>query len=459
MNHSLSVARVVIQCHEGEKSPMSPSKIHIEAIEMLLASITLTMGDDGAPASFLYGPPGASHWEKRSEADIYYHFVNLNLAALHVRSVGPSYLKALPLNEVCSKLQSFMSENFGYIGNLTFGSRDERPLNFWIPEKEKAELAGALASCALFQPAEELTVFPLVPVVVNTSFRSDQFFFSSSQAKNSFFLDDERLRREFDTKNFPPLIGFRGTIRKPNSWLGVYSPDYRAALKARSSILGALALTAKPHYRHMFSEREVFGGRCSISKEGMTYSFERTHTPPCMHDIQVTDMDAGWMTILSDKLRTADKEVARELKALEYYFRAWPLSPEERFPVLCMALDAIFGDANNATQAVVDGVNETLGVAASAEQLREILSLRASVIHGGAPDVYDSRKYPKYWRKYGCDPIRDLELVVSACLKERVFRGELREHPDPNGDVIEKARAEGRLPRKVDAVSILNPKV
>ncbi|MCL6286218.1 hypothetical protein M3P21_22255, partial [Ruegeria sp. 2012CJ41-6] len=433
-------------------------KIHIEAIELLLASITLTMGEDGARASFLFGPPGARHWEKRIGIEIYYHFVDLNLAALHVRSVGPSYLKALPLTEICSRLGSFMSENFGYIGNLTFGSRDERPLNLWIPEKEKFELARALASCALFQPAEELTVFPLIPVVVNTSFRTDQFFFSSPQDENSFFLDDERLRQEFETTNFPPQIDFKGRIRNPNSWLGVYSPDYRAALKTRSSILGALALTALPHNRHMFSGREVFGGRCSISKEGITWSFEREHTPPCMYDIQVTDVDAGWMTILSDKLRTADKGMTRELKALEYYFRAWPLSPEERFPVLCMALDAIFGDSNNATQAVVDGVNDTLGGTASGRQLRAILSLRGSVIHGGAPDVYDSSKYPKYYRQYGCDPIRDLELVVSACLKERVFQGELREHPDPSGDVVEKARAEGRLPRKVEAVSILNPK-
>lgn len=438
---------------------MPPSNIHIEAIEMLLASITLTMGDDGARASFLYGPPGARHWEKSIGTDIYYHFVDLNLAALHVRSVGPSYLKALPLTEVCSKLQNFMSENFGYISEFTFGSRDERPLNLWIPEKEKSELAGALATCALFQPAEELTVFPLVPVVVNRNFRSDQFFFSSPREENSFFLEDERLRREFNTENFPPEIGFKGRIRKPNSWLGVYSPDYRAALKTRSSILGALALTALPHYRHMFSGREVFGGRCSISTESITYSFEKEHTPPCMYDIQVTDLDTGWMAILSDKLRTADKEATRELKALEYYFRAWSLSPEERFPVLCMALDAIFGESNNATQSVVDGVKETLDGTASEKQMRAILSLRGAVIHGGAPDVYDSSKYPKYYKKYGCDPIRDLELVVSACLKERVFLGKLREHPDPNGDVIEKARAAGRLPRKVDAVSILNPKV
>jgi len=437
---------------------MLPAKVHVEAIDLLLASITLTMGKEGSRASFFFGPQGSSIWERQIGIDIYYHFVRLDLAALHVRGNGPSYLKALPLIEIRSKLQTFIREHFSCIGDLVVGATEERPLNDWIPEKEKRRLALKLATSSLFMPTNDLSVFPLVPVLVRKSFKSDQFFFSSPEQENAFLLD-EQLARQFDTTYFPPQIGFKGQIRKPGAWLGVYSPDYRAALKTRSSILGALALTALPKHRHMVSERQMFGGRCTISQKEITYSYEKTHTPPCMYDIQITDIDVDWMTILSEKLRTADKEATRQLKALEYYFRAWPLSPEERFPILCMALDAIFGDANNATQAVVDGVNKALDGAASERQMRDILKLRGSVIHGGAPDVYDSSKYPKYCRKYGCDPIRDLELVVSACLRKTVFLDELREHSDPNGELIERARAEGRLAPKVNAVSILNPQL
>lgn len=177
-----------------------------------------------------------------------------------------------------------------------------------------------------------------------------------------------------------------------------------------------------------------------------------------MYDIHITDRDVSWMEQLSIKLQSTDKNMIRELKALEYFYRAWSLSPEERFPVLCMTLDAIFGDVNNATQAVVDGVCETLESRATEKQLRAILGLRAAVIHGGAPDVYDSTRYPKYYKKYECDPIRDLELVVCHCLREKVFQGELNEHPDPNAAGIEKAQAAGLLPPKRHSVSILNPK-
>lgn len=438
---------------------MTIKKIHIATIEKLLGSITLTMGEDGLSASFFFGRPGARHWEKRLGIEIFYHFPGLDLTALYVRSVGPRYLKALPLEEIRSKLQDFMRENFWYVAGHALGSIDERPFNLWIPEKAKLDLAEALASSYIFNPTNELTVFPLVPVAVERSFASEQFFFSSPKDKDAFSLGDERMQSEYDTQSFPPLVGFKGRKSKPTSWLGVYSPDYRAALKTRSSILGALALTCLPRYRYQFSGRKVFGGRCTVSRHGSTHSFGKEHTPPCMHDIRITDRDAGWMARLSDKLRSTDKEVARELKALEYYYRAWPLSHEERFPVLCMALDAIFGNANNATQAVVEGVRGTLGEGIPEQQIREILSLRASVIHGGAPDVYDSSKYPKYYKKYGCDPIQDLELVVSACLREKVFQGELREHPDPNATIIEKAQAEGRLPPKIHSVSIMNPKI
>ena len=183
---------------------MSALNTHIESIEKLLASITLEMGSDGFKSSFLFGPPGAQPGEKLIGVEVYYHFLDLNLAALYVRSVGPRYLKALSLDEICSRLQYFISDNFGYIGHLTFGPKDERPLNLWVPDKEKRDLANALAASAIFRPTMELTVFPLDTVVVERKPKFEQFFFSSPKNKDAFFLNDQRLSRHLDTKVFPP---------------------------------------------------------------------------------------------------------------------------------------------------------------------------------------------------------------------------------------------------------------
>jgi len=300
-------------------------------------------------------------------------------------------------------------------------------------------------------------LLPLIPILVRQPIATKAFFLVAADTDDLLAHVDERVRTEIDPTSFPPHKGFKGRLRKPTSWLGVFSPDYRAAIKTRSSILGAIALTQLPQHRHTFSEREIFGGRCTIGSNGLSYSSYDTHTPKCMYDIEITEADGGWLEALCEKITSNDKATARELRALEYFYRAWSKSPEERFPILCMALDAIYGDANNATQAVIDGVRATLGNHISDPQLRSIMGIRASVIHGGAPDVYDSSKCAKHYRKFGSDPIGDLELVVAACLRRIIFDDHLTEHEDPNAAVIEKARATGRLPPDRPTYSILNP--
>ena len=39
-----------------------------------------------------------------------------------------------------------------------------------------------------------------------------------------------------------------------------------------------------------------------------------------------------------------------------YFYRAWPLDEDERFPILFMALDAVFGDQEKVTQSIINGV-------------------------------------------------------------------------------------------------------
>jgi hypothetical protein len=223
----------------------------------------------------------------------------------------------------------------------------------------------------------------------------------------------------------------------------------------KNAILGTIALTPRPEHRHMFSGRTVMGGRTTLYHGTVTTVFGESDTPPIMYDIRLGDADHAWLAMLAEKLESIEKVHRRHVHALEYFYRAWALDPIERFPVLCMALDAIFGDANQATQAVVDGVRETIGSQVSAERLRDLMKLRAAVIHGGAPDVYESRTYEAYYREYGDDPIGDLELVVARCLSQRVFAGQLKEHPDPNAETIAEGQRLGRLPRSRKQSSIL----
>ncbi|WP_233270358.1 hypothetical protein [Chachezhania sediminis] len=433
--------------------------IQLELIEKILASITLSMGRDGIYSYFKTGSPRSRWSERACSAVIYYHPVQLNLAALYLRSNGPTYLKALPLIEVKKKIFDFVADSFWVVEAVLDETEVNRPFDSLISHEKKVELAAELSRSPLFRPPNEFSYFPLGTIKVEQALLLEGFFFSSSAAEDAFQLKDNPRRAKLNPKNFPPVLDEKPSTWHPISWLGVFSPDYRSALKARSAILAAVALT-QPHYcRYMFSLRTVYGGRCTISERGITYSVinERPHTPPCAYDINLSEDDLGWLALLAEKFNSSAGAVRRELKALEYFYRAWALTPEERFPVLCMAIDAIFGDPENATQSVVDGVRATLGGEIDEGRLRKILKLRASVIHGGAPDVYDSSKYPKYFSRYGFDPIEDLELIVAECIKARIFGGALHEHPDPNEEAIKKARDTGRLPPETNRLSILGP--
>ena len=253
---------------------------------------------------------------------------------------------------------------------------------------------------------------------------------------------------------FPPLAQWDGRREKPLSWLAIRSPATPAAEKLKAAILGATSLTALPHYRYQCSMRQVFGGCCTIGASVST-SFGNAHTPPLAYEIVISSADHGWLTLLSDKLTKTESDTRREIKALEYVYRAWDLGPSERFPVLCMAVDALFGDVGSATRAFIDGVRGTLESSLCEKRLRELGRLRASVIHGGAPDVYDSSKYARYYDTYDADPIQDLELLAAACLRRRLFGEAMVEHGDPNAALIAEAKAKGLFPTTLPKMSII----
>ena len=132
------------------------------------------------------------------------------------------------------------------------------------------------------------------------------------------------------------------------------------------------------------------------------------------------------------------------MRALEYHYRAWAPDPAKRFPSLVGAIDAIFGgDGTGATQAVVDAVGPLLGKEYDSTRIRMLLGLRGSVIHGGAPNVYESSKYRRYYETYHEDAVRDLEVIVAKCLQHEVFGEDFRERPFTYAELLEERRRKG----------------
>ncbi len=415
-----------------------------QAIELILSAMYRTRGDDGLESQFLFGPPGTPLWNRRLSTYVFFRRLLMVRAVLFVRQSGPAYLRSMSVRDIQSQLTSFITANYGHLGNETFLRKFECSYSEHVSKETKAALADALAGSSIFNPPLELTLFPLVPIRVEEDFHSSPFFLV--QAKT---LGDSKTGigglAGLDPEEFPPVSDWDGRKERPSAWLGIRSPIFQASNKMKAAILGALALTPLPAYRHQFSMRSMFGGRCTLDAHGgMTTSYSDAHTPGMSEDIVIRASDHAWLSMLPGKLSASDGQTRRQIRALEYFYRAWPLDAPERFPWLFMTLDAIFGDVGQATQAVIDAISKHGETNFEYPRLRLLLGLRNSVIHGGAPDVYESDKYHRYYETYGDDPLFDLERIAAQCLRSTIFEGTLVEHPDPNADII-RAYREGTL--------------
>lgn len=399
-----------------------------QAIEYLLRSISMKDGGSGLSCRFLFGHIGASLFERRLGTEIFFDPKGLTDATLFVRQHGPAHLRQMEVRVLQSLLQNFITDHFWPIGERVMFQDVEGNLADVISWQVKNVLAGHLVTSPIFTPETGLTLYPLVPVIVQEDFDGQAFSFLRPASLTHAWLGIHPSN---------PLSPDHFSCVSPErsrelvaSWLGVRAPSFEMAEKRKAAILGAIALTLPRHERKMFSGRHNFGGRCTFARVGVTESFGAPAVPPLMHNATIEACDQPWLTRLGEKLASADNTDVKHCRALEYFYRAWPLKPNESFSHLFMAMDSILGDPGRATQAIIEAATKHGFQAYRYERLRLLMSLRASVIHGGAPDVHDGGKYQKYYADYGADPIVDVEIIAAQCLRAVIFEGLLQERPD-----------------------------
>ncbi|MGY8668719.1 hypothetical protein Q3C01_41010 [Bradyrhizobium sp. UFLA05-109] len=137
-------------------------------------------------------------------------------------------------------------------------------------------LAGYLVASPIFTPETGLTLYPLVPVIVEEDFDGSEFSFLKPLSLTHAWLGIHPSN---------PLSPDRFSCVNPDrgrelvaAWLAVRAPNFEMAEKRKAAILGALALTLPRHERKMFSGRHNYGGRCTVAQSGVT---ESSVPPPC----------------------------------------------------------------------------------------------------------------------------------------------------------------------------------
>jgi hypothetical protein len=405
-----------------------------EVTELLLASMFRARHPHRRPHSFMFNRPDKALFTGGMGTEVNYDHCLLRRTAMYLRRHGAPHLRSLSFDKLESELTGFVAAHYYLLASETFLASFEGSYAAHVSPATKVSFAAAVAASSLFIEPRETTLFPLVPIRVEQPFATDKFFLVAP-GELPGQLNNALPPRDLEPDSFPPLTKWDGRRETPAAWLGVRAPNLDAARQIRAAVLGAVALLPHHFERYTFSGRAMFGGYATFS-DRWSLAFGDPHTPALASDLVIGAADHPWLSVLGHKLTSQAKADKRQLRALEYFYRAWAPDPVRRFPTLFAAIDAIFGDAGAATQSVVDAVGPVMGTDYAHDRIRLMLGLRASVIHGGAPNVYESSKYEEYYERYETDATKDLELIAARCLQVVIFPGVLTERPHTYRNVI-----------------------
>lgn len=415
-----------------------------QAVDLLFASMFCQRHPDRREHSFMYNKPGQGFFTGGAGFEVNYDNRGLLRAALFMRRNAAPHLRSLSVGDIEKTLTDFLSSNFWIIGNEAWegcflgpGQSVDAPFASFVSEGTKNRLAEAICASDLFLEPRHLHVFPLVVVRADQEFVCPAFFLVKPEGLTLERLPPGYIAADLQVESFPPFRRWDGIRNSPRSWLGIWAGTLEVAKRNRAAILGALALLPHPFERYQFTWRKVFGGLCTFNGS-MSMTSSDPHTPALSEDVVICSADHAWLAVLAEKIVSPAKDDKRQMRALEYFYRAWVPDPTRRFPTLFGALDAIYGDAGRATQSVIDAVGPVMGDAYDYERLKLLLGLRASVIHGGAPNVYESSGYHLYYERYEKDATRDLELIVARCLQAVIFGPTMHERPHNFAALIEQ---------------------
>lgn len=431
-----------------------PERLVIETVTRILGALY----SDGSQrlTSFFYGDPGASRSERRLGAEIFVREHEFIDALLFLRQNGASFLKDISVDDLWSMTTTFVKDHYAYI--VAGRSRPASGLSLaqQVSPVGLAAMAQALKHSTLFNPELDITLYPLSLVKVSEPFLSRHFGLTMSDGLAAALESFRRRISGLLPAQFPPFSDVLGMSKPTANWLCVSAPVPLVAHKYARAILGALALTTVRKERYLQTGRSIQGGYCTIFATNLSCSpGTDPMTPRMPSDIHVTQQDHPWLRVLSALFDSPQRTRRSRVRALEYFYRAWFDDPRERFPAMCMALDSLIAATSRHTDAAVKFIRTTITESIDEDRLRLLLKLRGAVVHGAAPDVYESEHYEAYYSRYGEDPICDLDLLVARCLREGVFGGRLVVHPDPYADQIKQRQALGLLPRNLRGRSII----
>lgn len=424
---------------------MSNEQTTETAIRLIAEAMFHSLDPDRASHSFIIQRPGHQFRMSGLGIEINYDENLFTTAVLFVRRHGAPYLGSLSFSDVRSIVTNFVADSFYLLTDEVWGRQFKDSFAEHLSPETFASWANALAHSRLFLEPRELTLFPLSIIRSDETLSFPDFFITHPSGLTPDLMESNARPSDLQPDMFPPFAGSQAPAKPVVSWLGIWAPNVETAARMRAAILGAIALLPHQIERYLFTMRTIVAGRCTLKGGSYSVSLGDPHTPALSEDLILTDADLEWLSGLAELMKSTRKVDRRKIRALEYQYRAWSPDPAKRFPSLVGAIDAVFGgDGAKATQAVINAVCPLMGAVYDETRIRMLLGLRGAVIHGGAPNVYESSSYRRYYEAYHVDAVRDLEVIVAKCLQKEIFGPRFPERPYTYAHIFEEHLGTGQ---------------
>lgn len=399
----------------------------------------------GRSVSFMFGRIGAPAYDKRFGTELHFDPNLLLDAAFYARENGAKYLRRVPISKIESLLTSFITENYYCLTEGEIFHDFENSYEEYLSDRSKEAFCALLYKSSIFNEVVSLYTFPIQTVDVLSDYYSESFSIVKPDSLLNVKTTVDLSIFDIKPSLYPPSERSTNRHYPFKSWLCVNAASIYEANKMKAAILSCLSLKYKDSIRRQFNQVDHMGGHCCFSDDEMSFQFGVAHTPSVLQSLKLNGADHECLNILSGLFLSRTDTDFRKLRALEYFYRSWFLEESERFPFLFMSLESMFGDGRNANQSVLNGLFSLFGDTLDLQRVRLMAELRGSIVHGGAPEIYDSRKYAKYYKKFSVCPSKDLDLLVAESIRVFVFFEKLCRQQDENHEVIEQAVKSGRI--------------
>lgn len=371
---------------------------------------------------------------------IFVDLQSITVAALMLRKIAPKEFGAVPLkNAKDFVIKSVNSDVAGFFNSI---SPENLSVNYLAAIKASEHVRFHLFIQQILKAGlpEHTFSFPLTRISVASAYMGNNFYVIGGDDIGC--TNPENIIEQFKAN------------RKINGWIGCSATFPENAQKIKRIALGAISLRLTRVERTQKTLAKPVDG--FVTHNPLSWSTSREHMPSISYDITLNEDDKWWLDRIDCLLEARTKPDRRLRKAIEYFYLGWFLNENDRVPFNLMTLDALFGQEIEidpkterdigTKRKLVSRIPKLLSTNICGKRLGDLYLLRNQFLHGGSPDIYDSKHYDEYIRKYCCDPTIDIELLAASCLRQMLFGVDFKMQPNPYEEDIQNLKKRGLIP-------------